>query len=46
MHALPIVGGKYYDCGNVLEYLKTVIELGMNSKIGPQLRDWLKQQEL
>lgn len=45
VHAIPIVGGKYYDCGNVLEYLKTVIELGMESKIGPELKDWLKQQE-
>jgi len=46
VHAVPIVGGKYYDCGNVLEYLKTVIELGMESKIGPELKDWLKDQEL
>lgn len=46
VHAIPIKGGKYYDCGNVLEYLKTVIELGLDSKIGPELKDWIRQQEL
>lgn len=46
VHAVPINGGKYYDCGNVLEYLKTVIDLGMQSKIGPQLKDWLSKQDL
>jgi UTP--glucose-1-phosphate uridylyltransferase len=46
VHAVPIVGGRYYDCGNVLEYLKTVIEIGLESnKIGPDLREWLKGQE-
>ncbi len=44
VHAVPIKGGRYYDCGNVLEYLKTVIELGMESKIGPELKSWLNQQ--
>ncbi len=28
-HALEIKGGKYYDCGNKLEYLKTVVEFGL-----------------
>lgn len=46
VHAVPIQGGKYYDCGNVLEYLKTVVELGLESKIGPELRAWLREQEL
>jgi len=44
VYAVPIKGGRYYDCGNVLEYLKTVIELGMESKIGPELKSWLNQQ--
>lgn len=42
VHAVPIKDGVYYDCGNVLEYLKTVVELGLESKVGPELRDWLK----
>lgn len=46
VHALPIQGGKYYDCGNVLEYLKTVIELGLESQIGGDLRNWLREQKL
>ena len=46
VHAVPIKGGRYYDCGNVLEYLKTVIELGLDSNIGPELRNWMKQQDL
>lgn len=45
VHALPIKDGKYYDCGNVLEYLKTVVEMGLQHKIGPDLRAWLKTLE-
>lgn len=46
VYAVPIQGGKFYDCGNVLEYLKTVIEMGLESKIGPDLRRWLHEQQL
>ncbi len=28
-HAVEIQGGRYYDCGNKLEYLKTVVEFGL-----------------
>jgi UTP--glucose-1-phosphate uridylyltransferase len=28
-YALPIQDGKYYDCGNKLEYLKAVVEFGL-----------------
>jgi UTP--glucose-1-phosphate uridylyltransferase len=28
-HAVEIQGGKWYDCGNKLEYLKTVVEYGL-----------------
>ena len=28
-HAIEIKGGKYYDCGNILEYLKTNIEVAL-----------------
>ena len=27
--ALEIAGGKFYDCGNKLEYLKAVVEFGL-----------------
>lgn len=46
VHAIPIVGGKFYDCGNVLEYLKTNIEMGLRDpKMGPPLRAWIKELE-
>lgn len=28
-YAAEIIGGKFHDCGNKLEYLKTVIEFGL-----------------
>lgn len=28
-YAVEVQGGKYYDCGNKLEYLKTVVEFGL-----------------
>jgi UTP--glucose-1-phosphate uridylyltransferase len=28
-HAVEIQGGRYHDCGNKLEYLKTVVEYGL-----------------
>ncbi len=28
-YAIPIENGKYYDCGNKLEYLKAVVEFGL-----------------
>jgi UTP--glucose-1-phosphate uridylyltransferase len=45
--ACEIKNGKYYDTGNKLEYLKTVIELGLkHPEIGVQLREFLKTLEL
>src|SRR5262249_41979531 len=29
VHAVEIKNGKYYDCGNKLEYLKAVVEFGL-----------------
>ena len=29
IYALEIENGKYYDCGNKLDYLKTVVEFGL-----------------
>ncbi len=42
--AAEIKGGKYYDCGNKLEYLKTVIEYGLkHAEISEQLKKFLKE---
>jgi UTP--glucose-1-phosphate uridylyltransferase len=35
-HAVEIMGGKWFDCGNKLEYLKTVVEFGLKHE---DLRD-------
>ncbi|MBL8030846.1 MAG: NTP transferase domain-containing protein [Candidatus Doudnabacteria bacterium] len=40
VYALEIKGGKYYDCGDKLEYLKTVVEFGLRHD---DLRDDLKE---
>jgi UTP--glucose-1-phosphate uridylyltransferase len=29
LHAVEIQNGRYYDCGNKLEYLKAVVEFGL-----------------
>lgn len=41
--AAEIKNGKYYDTGNKLEYLKTVIEFGMHhDEVGKQFKEFLK----
>lgn len=41
-YAVEIKGGKYYDCGNVTQYLKTNIEMAlMRPGIGDDLRGYL-----
>jgi UTP--glucose-1-phosphate uridylyltransferase len=41
--ACEIKDGTYYDTGNKLEYLKTVIDFGLaHDDMGPQLREFLK----
>lgn len=43
VHAVEIVGGKYYDTGNKLEYLKTVVEFALrHPDIGPDFAAFLK----
>lgn len=43
MLALKIINGKYYDTGNKLDYLKTVIDFGLkNPEIAEGLRTHLK----
>ncbi len=44
LHACEVENGKYYDCGNKLEYLKTNIDFAMkNPEIGPELRKFLEE---
>ena len=39
------IAGTYHDCGNVLEYLKTVVHYGLKDKeVGNELRDWMKEE--
>lgn len=41
--AAEIKNGKYYDTGNKLEYMKTVVEFGMkHEEIGPEFEKWIK----
>lgn len=43
VYVCEIEDGKYYDTGNKLEYLKTVIELGLQHKeVGKDLKKYLK----
>lgn len=43
VYAIEIKDGRYYDCGNKLEYLKANIELGLNHKeFKNELREYLK----
>lgn len=43
LYAVEIKDGKYYDTGNKLEYLKTVVEFGLKHKeISGEFREFLK----
>ncbi len=42
-HAIEIKNGTYRDCGNKLDYLKTVVEFGRkHPETGPQFNEYLK----
>lgn len=42
VYAKKIDNGKYYDCGNKLDYIKTNIELALtNPDMGPELQEYL-----
>lgn len=44
LYAVVIENGKYYDTGNKLEYMKTVVELALQHEdIGEEFRDYLKK---
>ncbi|OGV96487.1 UTP--glucose-1-phosphate uridylyltransferase [Microgenomates group bacterium RBG_16_45_19] len=47
IYACEIVGGKYYDTGNKIEYLKTVVEFALkHPEINGEFREYLKGLEL
>ncbi len=47
LYTVEIQGGKYYDTGNKLEYMKTVVELALKHKdVNGEFREFLKSLEL
>lgn len=47
VYACEVEGGKYYDTGNKLEYLKTVVEFALNHKdLNGDFREYLKSLKL
>ncbi|HWP61749.1 MAG TPA: UTP--glucose-1-phosphate uridylyltransferase [Candidatus Paceibacterota bacterium] len=47
VHAVEIQNGKYYDTGNKLEYLKTVVEFGLkHPDLNGDFRNFLKKLSL
>lgn len=44
IYAVEIVGGKYYDTGNKLEYMKTVVEFALkHSEVNGEFRKFLEE---
>lgn len=47
IHAIEIKNGKYYDTGNKLEYMKTVVEFGLSHPdVGKDFKQFLKELKL
>ena len=47
VYAIELVGAKYYDCGNKLEYLKALVDHGLaHPEINGEFRNYLKQLKL
>lgn len=45
--AKEIMNGRYYDTGNKLEYMKTIVEFGLkHDEIGPEFSSWLKEMQI
>lgn len=45
--AYEIQNGKYYDTGNKLEYLKTIVDFGIeHAEVGSEFRDYIKSLSL
>lgn len=46
-YAVEIKGGKYYDCGNKLEYLKAVVEFGLKHQdLNADFKNYLKNLDV
>lgn len=46
VYAVEIANGKYFDTGNKLEYMKTVVEFGLkHPEIGVEFREYLKNMK-
>ncbi|MCX6810517.1 MAG: UTP--glucose-1-phosphate uridylyltransferase [Candidatus Berkelbacteria bacterium] len=44
IYCREVEGGKYYDCGNVFEYIKTNVEMALKREdIGDDFREYLKE---
>lgn len=44
IYCREVEGGKYHDCGNVFEYIKTNVEIALTrDDIGEQFREYLKK---
>lgn len=47
IYACEIAGGKFYDTGNKLEYLKTVVDFGLkNDELGDDFKAYLQSLQL
>ena len=47
VYAVEIEGGKYYDTGNKIEYMKTIVEFGLEHEdINGEFRKFLKDLKL
>jgi UTP--glucose-1-phosphate uridylyltransferase len=47
LYACEIENGKYYDCGNKLEFIKATIDFALKHKeIGPELKKYIKTLKL
>ena len=45
LHAMKIENARYYDTGNKLEYIKTVIDFALNDdSLGPDVKDYLAKR--
>ena len=46
-HAIEIKNGHYYDTGDKLEYIKTVLDFGLeHPELGPSLRTYINSKTM
>jgi UTP--glucose-1-phosphate uridylyltransferase len=47
VYALEIKNGKYYDCGNKIEYLKAVVDFALEREdVGKEFKEYLKELKI